>query len=329
MNFSNLIKGLKLCLSIGISLTVASAHALTQEDIDTARDALKEHIDHSNVGAGYAHLLNFFVEPDISSSFFKVDDEAGTEFDVYKLPLQKTFPINDQGWKSVVRGTVSYATTRQKAEVLTDETVDAKWKAYSGIIGSGLIIPIYGTLSFNGAADIGLARLDSDAKYDGAVLEELAPIIDGIAYNWDTNAWIGSLVLGLDYRKEFEEKYALDIKGRYTYSYISSFSESEDFPSFSDSTNTLSLKADFTHPLNTSVFNYPLYGVANLGNTTFVGDNREILGFDSFFEFGYSIKIDLSHMESSFDSLSFGYQWNKGENVEGHTFLIGWELAVF
>ncbi len=138
-------------------------------------------------------------------------------------------------------------------------------------------------------------------------------------------AWYWALIIS----NPFEDGYDLDLKGRYTYSYVSSFSESRDLPAFSDSTNTLSWKADFTHPLGVSVADYPLYGIAHLGNTTFVGKNRDVLGFDYFFEFGYSLKIDISRKELPLGSLSLGYQWNKGNKVEGHTILFGWELAAF
>ena len=308
---------------LGFYLAMGSAQALTQDEIDTARDVLKDNINHSNVGASYAHMLNFFIEPDISSSSFEVDDEAGTKFDLYKFPFQKSFSINDQGWEAAVRGTVSYATADQKANIFSNEIIDAEWTAYSGNLGAGLIIPVYDNLSFLGAADFGLSRLESDAKYKGDILQELAPVIDGIAYNWDTNAWIGSLVLGLDYFKSFEGNYDLDIKGRYTYSYVSSFSESKDLPSFSDDANTLSLKADFTHPLGFSIAEYPIYGIAHLGNTTFVGNDRDILGFSYFFEVGYSLKMDISHEKLPLESLSLG------DNVTGYTILFGWELASF
>ncbi len=201
---NKLTNRLKLCSIIGLYLVMMNAQALTQDEIDEIRDQLKDNINHSNIGASYAHLLNFFVEPDISSSYFEVDDDAGTKFDLYKFPFQKTFPINDQGWETALRGTLSYATAKQKAQFLPDEIIDADWTAYSGNIGAGLIIPVYDSLSFIGATDIGLSRLESDAKYKGEILENtLAPILDGIAYNWDTNAWIGSLVLGLDYLKSF------------------------------------------------------------------------------------------------------------------------------
>lgn len=325
-----LMSRLKLYLILGLCIAMTNAQALTLDETDELRAVLKDNINHANIGAGYAHMLNFFIQPDISSSHFDVDDGSGSEFDLHKFPFQKSFAINDQGWDAIVRGTLSYGAAKNKAMVFNDEVINAKWRAYSGNIGAGLIIPVYEKLSFIGAADFGLSRIESDAKYKGDFLENtLAPIIDGILYNWETNAWIGSLVLGLDYLKPFEGRYDLDVKGRYTYSYVSSFSEPKDLPAFSDSINTLSLKADFTHPIGISVADYPLYGVAHVGNTTFVGQNRDVLGFNYFFEFGYSLKIDISRNELPVESLSLGCQRNKGDNVEGYTVLFGWKLATF
>jgi len=318
---------LKASLIFGLCLSALNAQATTADDI---RETLKNNIDHSNIGASYAHMLNFFTESDISSSFYSVDDDANTEFDIYKFPLQKSFKLNDRGWKYLLRGTLSYATLDQRSELFPDETIAANWKAYSGNIGTGLLIPMSKRLNFLVAGDLGLSRLESNANYRGDILENiLAPIIDGIAYNWETNAWVGSLATGLDYKDLYAEKHLLDVKARYTYSYVSSFSESDDLPGFSDSTNTISLKADLTHPFGKSIGNFPLYGVAHLGNVTFVGDNRDILGFSSFFEVGYSLKLDISSKNSKIGALSLGYQWSKGDNVHGHTILFSWEMLDF
>jgi len=295
--------------------------------VDDLRDALKNNIDHSNIGAGYVHILTFFTEPDISSSFYSVDDDTNTDFNIYKFPFQKTFNINDKGWKSLLRGTVSYASLDQNGEFLPDETIAANWKAYSGSVGSGILIPLNHNLSFLAAADIGYSHLESNAKYHGDILENiLAPVLDGIAYNWDTNAWIVGGTAGLGYKKAYDRGYLLDIKGSYTYNYITSFSESVDLPAFSDSTNTLSLKMDFTHPLGKKLANFPLYGVAHLGNVTFIGNNRDALGFNYFFEAGYSFKLDVSSKYSKISAISLGYQWSKGDNVSGHTILFSWDM---
>jgi len=207
----------KLVLSCTLLLSflvTESKAALSQEEIDLRRNELKNNVDHSGIGSSYAHILNFFVESDISASIYDVDDEANSRIDIYKFPLQKNFSLNSDGWEIALRGIVSYATLEMNSNVLETETIDSKWKAYSGSVGTGLLVPVIDGLTFITAADFGLSHMENSSKYHGLLSNTLAQIFDGILYNWDTDAWIGSLVFGLDYNHLFSEKYILDVKGR-------------------------------------------------------------------------------------------------------------------
>lgn len=322
----------KLILLSLILLLFTSAKgraALSQEDIDPLRDSLKSTVDHSGIGSNYAQILTFFIEPDISASTYDVDDEANSRLNIYKFPLQKRFPTNSDGIEIAFRGIASYATLDMENSPQTAVAVDSQWKAYSASLGSGLFVPVAYDLTLVAAADLGLSHMKNSSKYNGQQAADIAPIFDGILYNWDTDAWIGSLIFGLDYALQFAENYDLDIKGRYTYSHVASFNGSDEFPSFSGYAQTVSLAADLTHPMGFSLNQNPFSGVAHMGATAFLGDNRDTLGFDSFSEFGYSIKVDISRLDYFVQTLRLGYQWSTGENVTGHTILFGVDFSVF
>jgi hypothetical protein len=307
-----------------------NAHAaLSEREIDSKRNQLRENILSSDIGSGYAHILTFFIESDISASTYDVEDEDDTRLNIYKLPMQKDFEINEEGWKVALRGVVGYATLKSRQNVLDDIFVDSKWKAFSGSAGTGLIVPVSSDLALLTAADLGISHMTNSSNYTGASSSIISRLFDGILYNWDTDAWIGSLVFGFDYKHLFTETYDLNVTGRYTYSHVSSFNESDGFPSFDGNAQTVSLAADLKHSLGFSIAQYPISGVAHLGNTTFVGDNRDALGFDSFFDLGYSLEIDISDMAFFVNSLRLGYQWSIGSDVKGHTILFGWDVAVF
>lgn len=324
------ICNLLLCLISVISFCTTSANAaLSEQEINTKRTELKNNVTKSTLGSGYAHIITFFIQPDVSASTYNVHDEYNTQFDIYKIPLQKTFRLNTDGWEIALRGVVGYATLEDSMTIISDTSVDSKWKAYSGSIGTGIIIPVINDLKWLAAVDLGVSHMRNSSSYSGSYTDAVSTLFDGILYNWDTDVWVGSFVLGLNYNHQFVGEYNLDIEGRYTYSNVSSFNESKDFTSFNESAQTITLAADFTHPFGFSVATYPLYGVAHLGNTSFVGEDRGSLGFDSFFDFGYSVKIDIMNMGTFVDSLRIGYQFSVGDNVEGHTILFGWDVAVF
>jgi len=326
-----MLKTKLILLSVFLLFVVAveGRAALSQGEIDYLRNDLKKTVDHSGIGSGYTHILNFFIEPDISASTYDVDDDENSQLNIYKFPLQKRYPLNDKGLDIAFRGVASYATLDMDHSILEDNIVDSQWKAYSASLGTGLFIPVAPDLTFVTAADFGLSHMKNSSNYSGMQPTDLTSILDGILYNWNTDAWIGSFVLGLDYELQFAGDYDLDIKGRYTYSHVASFNGSHEFPSFTGSAQTTSVAANFTHPLGFSLSENPFFGVAHLGATAFLGENRDALGFDSFAELGYSVKVNISQLDFFLKSLRLGYQWSVGENVTGHTILFGLDLAVF
>lgn len=294
-------------------------------DLDEIRDQLQEGIGNSSIGAAYAQMLNFFVEPDISASKLSADD---TDYDVFKVPLQFELPMAQSNWRLAIRATLSHA----KADAIDDTgafgIVDSEWQADSGQLGAGLIMPVNDDWSGFVGAEFGISRLENKADYlEGGPSQELPPeIADGILFNWDTNARVSGLTGGLSYAKKIADKYPLNVRGRYTFSHISSYSESRDLPSFSENTGTFSLKADLIHPYGIAIADLPVFGKVHIGGTAFTGNNRNALGFTHFYELGYSVGLDISRLGYRVKSLNIGYQWIQGRDVDGYSVLLGWEL---
>ena len=174
---------------------------------------------------------------------------------------------------------------------------------------------------------MGISRLESEADYNGPLGEVfIAPIVDGILFNWDTNASIAGITSGLDWKTPVGEASELEVWGRYTHSYLSSYSESSDFPSFSEDTGTVSVSADFTHPWHTALGNTPLFGTAHLGVTAFTGQSRDALGFTHLYLAGYSVDFDISESNRFFNSFSVGAHVNLGNEVDGYSLRFAWDL---
>ena len=307
-----------------ITLLAPIITANAQPDLEDIRDQLKKSVRNSDVGAGYAQMLNFFVEPDISASTFSGDD---TDYDIFKVPLQIEIPLADSDWQIALRGTLSHARADADSELPLFGAVDSQWRADSGQLGAGLIMPFNTNWSAFVGAEFGISRLQNEADYLDELGQALLPAVaDGIIFNWDTNARISGVTGGLGYTTKLADKYDLDINGRYTFSHIASYSESRDLPSFSENTGTFSLKADLIHPYGVSVADLPLFGKVHLGGTAFSGNNRNALGFNHFYEVGYSVGLDISRLGYKVKSLSIGYQWNQGSDVDGYSVMFGWEF---
>ena len=325
------IKPATLLLSSFLILFIShqQACAAANDVITQGRANLKNYLEQIDLGKSYAHILNFFTEPDISASTYSVDDAANTQIDLYKLPLQRNFALNNQGLEIGLRGILSYATLEMDHAITETASVDSRWKSYSGTIGTALQAPLGKNFTFFSALDVGVSEFDNRGRYNGANSSIYGYIFDGIIYNWDTYAWLGSFSTGLDFSHQMDTAYTLDIKGRYTFTHVASFSESNDFQSFDGTAQTASIMANVEHPLGFSMREMPFFGVAHLGYTFFIGPNRDTLGFDSYGELGYSVKVDITHLDSFIDHLRFGYQYSLGDNVTGHTVLFSLDFDVF
>lgn len=314
-----------------VAIVMVSARPLYAQDqnqvpdLDDIRAELQDELRNSHIGAGYAQMLNFFIDPSISASRLKTDD--GTDYDIFKLPLQADFPLNDRGWELAVRGTLSHAEATNLFEIIPGETIDGTWKADSGQIGAGLIIPASDKLSWFLAGQFGVSRMKSEADYNGGLGEAIiAPIADGILFNWETNARIYSFTGGVDYEDTYGDHYDLGVYARYSHSYIESYSESRDLVPFDAHTGTFSAKADLKHPYGVAPLGRPLFGVAHMAVTAFTGPNRDALDFTHFYELGYSLGVEVSERSRFFRSFSIGFQANLGRDLEGYSLLFGWEL---
>ena len=82
-------------LATTILLSAISASA--QDLRGVTRAQVDSDLRESSIGAGYAQMLNFFVDPSISASRLDADD--GTQYDVFKLPLQYEIPVRDDSWQ--------------------------------------------------------------------------------------------------------------------------------------------------------------------------------------------------------------------------------------
>jgi len=275
-------------------------------------------------GAQYAQLLTFATEPGIAAASFDIEEDLGdTTYDLYKLPLQHEFDVDGWNGKLILRGTLSYMQASQDQR-LNPGKIDSEWTSYGGSIGVGVRIPLGNGFSFVPGVGFGVASLENEADFKGT-----PPTAD---YNWDLDATIFSGLLGLLYRGDIGGDFDLVADAYYTYSYVSSFDSSSDFQDFSDSTDNITIKADIGHPLGFSIAGYPMDGVLHLGNTTFLGPNRDVLGFSYFNEVGFSLRTNPQKLASQLklpvtvSSLSLGVNALFGDNLSGWSILFGYKF---
>ncbi|MEM1114324.1 MAG: hypothetical protein AAGI11_20600 [Pseudomonadota bacterium] len=296
-----------------------------QDPLQRSRDRLDTDVRNSDIGAGYAQMLNFFVDPSISASRLDADD--GTRYDVFKLPLQYEFALDERDWRIAVRGTLSHAAAENEFSLAGFDDIDGTWEADSAQLGLGVILPAGEYFSWFLSGQFGISRLENDTDYGGPGAQAIfAPLLDGILFNWETNARILGLGVGLDYKRRFAEMYDARITTRFSYNQIESYSESRDLPSFREETGTLSVSADIDHPWSLSLGSLPLFGTVHLGASAFTGQNRNVLGFTHFYLAGYSVGLNVAETNRFFEAFSLGAHVNFGGDVDGYSLRFAWRL---
>jgi len=304
-----------LCTATAVLLLYCNAGWAEHVDID---------VDYRQLGEAYGLLISFTAAPEIAASRLDIDssDESGSDtvLKTTKLPLYREFTSDEHDWLWYVQGTVNYSTLEQKVYFNSGPpfqgTIQFDWTGYGGLFEAGIISPIGRDFSVAAGLGAGVSRLENEADFNSQDLEdELAPALDGRLYNWKTNATNFRGNLGLLYDAE-HENFGVKGSAHYTYTKISTFSESSKLPGFSGDTNTFTLKLDVKYPLALEVYEYPTFLVGHLGSTNFLGDNKNELGFDSFVEFGLSLGIE---------KITLGALAVRGDDVQGWNIVLNYD----
>jgi opacity protein-like surface antigen len=281
-------------------------------------------VDFRALGSGYAHLVSFEAEPEIAAATFTINsddpDISDTDLNTIKLPLYREFDSDTKSWSWYAQGTLSYLDMDSSSsfEIVPQlrATIGQEWTAYGGLVEAGLIFPLGSGFSVATGLGLGVSRLENEANFSSDTLEDiLAPVLEGRLYNWDTNASVARGNLGLRYDQE-HGNYRLKGSAHFSYSYIDSFGESSDFAGFSDHAGTVTVKLDVRHPLNVELREKPIDIIGHVGNTSFVGSNRDELGFEYFNEIGVSLGRE---------KLTLGLLAVLGDEVDGWTLIFNYD----
>jgi hypothetical protein len=111
-----------------------------------------------------------------------------------------------------------------------------------------------------------------------------------------------------------------------TYNHIESIDSSSGLIDFSNQVSIFTVGGEIIYPSNISIFGFPIAIVPNLGSTTFLGNDRDALGFDYYFEAGLSFDADLSNKDWLVKKIRLGAEAMYGEDVSGWTILFSYQF---
>mgnify|MGYP000243415927 CR=1 FL=1 len=167
------------------------------------------------------------------------------------------------------------------------------------------------------------ARLDNRASYNGAA-SVLPPLLDGLVFNWNTNAWLITPSIALAWSAPMADG-TTRVRGHVARSWISSFDETDPVQQFDEAANIYSVRAEYVRPSGMTAFDRPLSWVAYGSYTGFFGADRNALGFTAVAEIGAGLETLLVADRPQGDRVRFSAAYLFGSDVRGWTVGIGLE----
>ena len=305
------------------------ASAQSSDLIDAVRELAKESFDPVKIGAGYAAIVDFAVSRDISSANFYPEVGDGVvdpALSHFQFPFRFVFGEDAHGPRPFLQGLFAYQTLESGFELAPDEFIDSEWKTYGFSVSGGYDVPLSEHLSLLPVLSVGYGRLENRAAYSGPISEALLqPALAGLIFDWESNAVSYGASLGFDYRRKLGG-FDIEVLSSLTHHYIESVNAANEFVDFRGRVTGFDLEINTVHPTSWRMFDYPVSIVGLFGNTRIFGPERDALGFDSFFEAGAGLELDLSARGWKIKSLRFGAKAIFGPDVDGWGLIIGYGL---
>ena len=312
---------LRRAAAVGATAALAGAvHA------QTVPDQVRAQVASARLGAGYAQMINLSATPDLSAASYRIDGiDPSADLDVLRLPYQaKWLPLSDDAdlyWK-VEAGWLQF-----KQDFPWNPAPDAagtfgsKWTAYS--VGAGVLakVRLGSGFSVEPAVDVALARLQNRTSYGGSATV-LQPVLDGLLFNWNADAWLVTPGVALEWTDAVGEGRAR-VRGHVARSWIASFDETDPVQRFREATNIYSVRAEYVHPTEWKAFERRMSWVAYGSYAGFFGANRDVLGFDAVAEVGGGLELPFKPDAPKAERVRLQAAYLFGSGVRGWTLGLG------
>ena len=276
---------------------------------------------------GVLTLLSFSVTPDATAGSLSID--SGTTGDpgivVGQLGSGFTvatwFPLYLEGFIGYNRYDPTFVASNGQEE----RAVPTKWSSLSGTVGAGWDFLVFEDLYFRPIVNLSLGHVESDLSAVARFIEFKTDLeidfLDGGRLN--AFGYGGSLML--DYGR-YREAYDFEVDLRYTYIRLESFDSSDGVDGSADA-QTVSLWMRWRQPTGLVMFRRPLRYVLEGSNTTYVGDQRGVLGFNYLTSAGVGVEFDFRAYQTILTRVRLIGRYLFGENVSG--FSVGLSATFF
>lgn len=323
-NYSSKRFKVLLCQFPIVLTIILSTHALAVDSI--VRPSLV--IDDSVIKDrkdGILTLMGFTVLPDVTTSSLSINNAKSGDPGLQQATLGGGFTIS-QEFPLYLEGTVGYSRYDPKFIASDgDETlvIPVKWNSLSLTGGIGWDFPLTENkeLKLRPIFNFTFGHIESDVSISGRYLRERVDMdSDSLEFlnGGQMNAYGFGGAIMLDW-EHYREDYEIDVELRYTNIQLRSFETDYSSIQGSSDANIISLWTRWRAPTGITMLNNQLRYVLEGSNTTFLGAQRNALGFNYLTTVGIGFELDSSDYPVFITRTRLLYRYTFGVNVSGHS----------
>lgn len=306
-----------------LRLAFMSLFLLLSAKAASARDVLPSQKIKNNADDVLA-IMAFSVVPDLTASFLSFDDSQSGENRLNMIQVAggesfgRSIPVYLEGSAAYMRYDPTFVATLGQEK----RRLAARWNSIALTGGVGLDFSLTKHWVLRPIFNFSLGHLESDSSLAGRYLDSQFDQSFDFLKNGQLNAYgLGGSVM-LDYTL-VKPEYEIDFELRYTNIRLKAFKSSQAVGGTA-SAEAASIYARYRAPTGLYVMDRPLRYVLELASTTYLGDQRGLLGFNNLSSVGAGIEFDSSAKSGLISRTRIVGRYAFGQNVRG--FAIG--LAV-
>jgi hypothetical protein len=266
------------------------------------------------------------LSTDFAAANYTIHNDDGTDVDIIirRLPFHIGL-LKDDTSDLQLEIAVAYQGTDQviPTDPAPGENIDAVWETYGIDVGLLYELNITKNLFFTPSLRLGVTRMKNSADYNGTLTNILKDSFDNILFNWTTNTTVLNVGLGLKYRWTLLDR-SSSVSADYYHINVESFNESSAAVNFNENANMITVKGDMIFPTDYTVHGDRIDLVLLLGSTSFVGENKDTLGYTTSYQVGIGSELPLkiNQKKRGYLRLSAHVLW--AENMNGWLLTLGY-----
>jgi len=265
-------------------------------------------------------IMGFSVVPDVTSGTLSISNATTSNPEIYitnfagGATMSKTFPLYLEGGFAYSRYNPEYITGESSKQTI----LKLKWNSILLSGGAGWDFSIADKWVLRPIFNFSLGMMRSDLSIASHVLGNITGIDLEFLDNGKMNTYGLGGSLMLDY-EDYSPERDIDFEWRYSNITLNSFDTPSDAVSGTSNSISSSLYARWRAPTGIKILQRPLRYVLEAAHTTYLGDQRGILGFNNLSSLGLGIELDSSAYDIIVTRTRLVGRYMFGHNVTGFT----------